>query len=449
MIALSLSQLAQALQLDYQGVDVDFRGICTDTRVDMTGQLFVALKGEHFDAHQFVDKAAAQGAVALLVQQPVASDLPQLCVPDSRKALLEIAAFWRASLDLPLVAVTGSNGKTSVKELLRSIFSAQVGAKAVHATAGNFNNDIGVPLTLFGLDKQHRYAVIEMGANHLGEIAGLTAAARPDVAVITLCAPAHLEGFGDKDGVARAKGEIFQSLSPTGTAVINADDDYADYWRGLNPSSRQILTFATDSPADVYAEAITLSIHDSHWRLCTPQGQRDIQLPLAGKHNIKNALAASACALAIGCDLDAIAQGLAQVQPPKGRLQQQQLGKRLVWDDSYNANPSSVKAGIDVLACAPAPRYLMLGDLGELGADVERWHAELGEYAKQAELEGLYTVGEYSRHASKAFGDGAQHFDEMQSLQAHLRQQLPEYASILIKGSRSARMERLLEVLQA
>ena len=449
MIEFYLSELVSVLGADLLGVDIKFQGVATDTRQAMAGMLFVALRGDNFDAHAFVDKAKAQGAVALLVEQALDCDLPQLVVKNSRQALLSLAAAWRARLNLRIVAITGSNGKTSVKTLLRDILACAAGTEAVHATAGNLNNEIGVPLTLFGLNKKHRYAVIEIGANHAGEIESLTQAVLPDVALITLCAPAHLAGFGDKDGVARAKGEIFLGLGAAGTAIINLDDNYADYWRDLNPSSRQISYFGWKNKADVYAEAITLDTASSRWRLCTPIGQRDIYLNLAGRHSIKNALAAAACALALACDLDAIVTGLAQTKAPAGRLHALQLGQRLVWDDSYNANPSSVMAGIDVLATAAAPRYLILGDLGELGAEVENWHQQLGLYAKQAGLEGLYTVGKYSKHSSQAFGKAALHFDEMSALQTHLSTQLPQQASLLVKGSRSARMERVIKTLQS
>jgi UDP-N-acetylmuramoyl-tripeptide--D-alanyl-D-alanine ligase len=342
MIAMRLSEACERLHGALHGEDIRFRGVSTDTRTLQVGQLFVALRGPNFDAHQFLAQAADAGAVAALVEHDVAASMPFLKVSDTRAALGQLAASWRAQFSLPVIAVTGSNGKTTVKEMIAAILAK---AGPVLATQGNLNNDIGVPLTLFDLGDAHRCAVIEMGANHPGEIASLCGIARPTIAAITLCAPAHLEGFGSVEGVAKAKGEIIAGLPGDGTAVLNADDPYLDLWRGL-AGTRSVVTFGLGSGADVSARINGAADPDrSRFQLLTGQGEADIDMPLPGRHNIMNALAAAACTLAAGVALDAIRDGLNGMLPVKGRLVVKHLrsGARLI-DDTYNANPSSLRA---------------------------------------------------------------------------------------------------------
>jgi len=452
MISFFLQDILSTLQARLIGDNLDFTGASIDTRSIQTGNLFIALRGDQFDGHDFIQQAEANGAIALLVDCEVQTTLPQVIVKDTALALQQLAGLWRDLHDLIVIAITGSNGKTTVKDMLTTLLQAKVGEQAVLATKGNFNNEIGVPLTLFGLSKQHRYAVIEMGANHAGEIARLSALAKPNIAVITLCAPAHLAGFKSERGVAEAKGEIFASLQDmpiAATAVINADDQYADYWRGLNPSDRQISRFGLQSDAAVYADDINLEPEYSEFCLRTAEGYQTVSLPLAGQHNIYNALAACGCALAAGCELEQIAQALANCQTPPGRLQRHQLSPNIsLWDDSYNANPSSVRAAIQVLAQSPAPRWLVLGDLGELGEDSVSWHQGLGEAARQAGLERVLTLGKDSAHTSRAFGEQGLHFEQLDALTDWMQHNLQDRLHILVKGSRAARMERVVQALQ-
>lgn len=447
MITMQTTELAQVLAGDRIGGDVGFRGALTDTRQLAGGELFVALRGPNHDGHDFAAQAAAAGAGAVLTERRLDCDLPQVVVPDTRLALGQLAAVWRQRFRMPLVAVTGSNGKTTVKEMLRAILA---GNGRVLATAGNLNNDIGVPLTLFNLGPEHDYAVIEMGANHPGEIEGLSRMSRPDVAVITQCAPAHLEGFGSVEGVARAKGEIFSGLGDSGCAVINADDDYADLWCDLNRDRRR-LGFGLCDTADVRAAAIHLAPDaSSHFQLITPVGQAEVQLPLPGRHNIMNALAAAAAATALGFMPDAIAAGLQTLQPVTGRLARQPgRAGSIVLDDSYNANPASLRAAIEVLVTLSSRSWLVLGDMGELGADARALHTAAGEQARTLGVERLYAIGELSHAAAAAFGSGGVHFTTMEALIKRLLLDIDSGVAVLVKGSRSARMERVIEALRA
>jgi len=341
---------------------------------------------------------------------------------------------------LPLVAITGSNGKTTTKEMIAAILSRA--GKAL-ATRGNLNNDIGVPLTLMRLDASYRHGVIEMGANHPGEIAYLVNITRPQVAVITNAGSAHLEGFGSIEGVARAKGEIYGALEADGVAVINADDAYADLWRALAAKCR-VFSFGIDKPADVSAKWQG-DVHGSHLHLHTPVGDAELNLALPGRHNVMNALAATAAALAMGVSLDGVVKGLEGLAPVGGRLQiREGINGATIIDDSYNANPVSLRAGIDVLAACQGRRYLALGDMGELGADAEQLHAEAGTYARQAGIDGVYATGPLSKGAVEAFGTGGHHFAEQQQLIAALKTELDSGVTVLVKGSRSSRMERVV-----
>jgi UDP-N-acetylmuramoyl-tripeptide--D-alanyl-D-alanine ligase len=449
MIAMRLSEAATPVNGTVEGEDVGFVGVSTDTRDLRTGQLFVALHGPNFDAHQFLSTAAEIGAAAAMVDRQASASLPLLKVADTRMALGQLAAAWRAQFRLPVLAVTGSNGKTTVKEMTAAIL-AQAGS--VLATQGNLNNDIGVPLTLFNLATEHRYAVIEMGANHPGEIASLCKIARPAIATITLCAPAHLEGFGSVEGVARAKGEIVSGLADDGVAILNADDPYVDLWRGL-AGRRRIVTFGLSTGADVTAQIDSAGDPArSRFILVTPLGEVGIDMPLAGRHNVMNALAAAAAAQSAGVDLDAIRRGLQGMHPVKGRLVVKQAvgGTRLI-DDTYNANPSSLRAAIDVLVRYPGQHWLVLGDMGELGEQSQQLHHEAGDYARSRGVHRIFALGELSRSCVAGFGSGAEHFASAESLIEALRDAIEAApagtASVLVKGSRSMRMERVVQAL--
>lgn len=438
-----LCRLAGWLDLPWSGPRTEFHGVCTDSRQVRPGSVFVAIQGPNHDGHDHVAAAAQAGAVAALVERAVAAPLPQLLVPSTRAALGRVGAAWRAELGLPMVAVTGSNGKTTVKEMTAAILR-RLGP--VLATRGNLNNEIGVPLTLLSLEPEHRFAVVEMGANHPGEIAYLVGLARPDAAVVTNAGPAHLEGFGNLDGVARAKGELFGGVADGGTAVINADDPYAPLWRGL-VGGRRTLTFGLDGAADVGAEWAVEADGTRVW-LRTPAGAAQFLLALPGRHNVLNALAACALALAVGVDPAVMAAGLDGFSGVAGRLQSRAgSGGSTVIDDTYNANPGSLRAALAVLAERPGERVLVLGDMGELGADAQTLHQQVGEDARACGIERLFTLGTLGRCAAQAFGPAAVHSPDLDSLLAALRPCLGPSTTVLVKGSRSMRMERVVAAL--
>ncbi|MDQ3060408.1 MAG: UDP-N-acetylmuramoyl-tripeptide--D-alanyl-D-alanine ligase [Pseudomonadota bacterium] len=423
----------------------------TDTRSLQPGDLFVALAGERFDAHDFLPQARAQGAVAAIAQRGLqAAGLPGLEVADSRLALGQLAAGWRAQFTLPLIAVTGSNGKTTVTQMIAAILRAWKPV-AAFATEGNLNNDIGVPLTLLRLRAAHQVGVVELGMNHPGEIAYLAQMARPTVALVNNAQREHLEFMATVQAVAEENGAVLSALAPEGIAVFPADDDYAAVWRGL-AGNRQVLTFALAGPADVTAEA---HWSGQGWQVMarTPAGPLAFVLHIAGRHNVKNALAAAACALAAGAPLPAIAAGLSAFAPVKGRSRAVSLtldGQRLTLiDDTYNANPDSMQAAIDVLAELPGPRLLVMGDMGEVGEQGPQFHAEAGRHAAAASIGHLFTLGEQSGQASAAFGAASRHFNDMAELLAAVAAQLPQVASVLVKGSRFMKMERVVQAVQA
>lgn len=447
---LTLSEAARLAAGTLVGNDANAKRVVTDTRTLETGDLFVALKGERFDAHQFVAQALTQGAVGAMVDLSASIDaMPVIQVDDTRLALGRLAAGWRKRFAGHLVGITGSNGKTTVKELIAAILTAHDGAEAVLATAGNFNNDIGLPLTLLRLRTHHKYAVIEMGMNHPGEIRYLSGLAKPEVALVNNALRAHLEGFeGGLQGVAQAKAEIFEGLAEGGTAVINADDANAELFRVAAKGFKH-LEFGLHAGA-VHARKVTLELASSCFVLVTPVGEATIELPASGEHNVRNALAAAAIATALKIPLPSIVRGLAAFAGVKGRLQLKRAanGAQLI-DDTYNANPDSMMAGLDVLAAAHAPRWFVMGDIGELGETAPQLHAEVGAYARSKGIEQVLTLGELSRHAADAFGEGAQHFSERAALIAHLQTTLPANATVLIKGSRFMRMEQVVEALLA
>ncbi|HEY0635247.1 MAG TPA: UDP-N-acetylmuramoyl-tripeptide--D-alanyl-D-alanine ligase [Gammaproteobacteria bacterium] len=442
-IAASFSQVAAWVNGRLAGSDGAFLGAGSDSRTITNGMLFIALRGPNHDGHDHVAAASQRGAAVALVDHPVPVNIPQIIVPDTHAALGQLGASWRKHLGLPLVAITGSNGKTTVKEMTAAILSR---AGSTLATRGNLNNDIGVPLTLMRLDDSYRYGVIEMGANHPGEIDYLVKLTRPQVAVITNAGAAHLEGFGSIEGVARAKGEIYGGLGADGVAVINADDAHAGLWRTMAAQSRVVM-FGIDNPADVSAQWQG-DAHGSHIQLRTPAGNAEVKLAMPGRHNVLNALAATAAALAMGVGLDAVVAGLEGLAPVSGRLQiRNGRNGATIIDDSYNANPVSLRAGIDVLAACKGRRYLALGDMGELGADAERLHAEAGTYARQAGLDAIYATGPLSYQAVQAFGEGGYHFADQQQLISALSPLLNGDVTVLVKGSRSSRMERVAAAL--
>ncbi len=442
-MTMQLSAAAQVLNGRQLGEDVQFTGISTDTRTLVAGNLFVALRGPRFDGHRYLDQARRQGAAAVAVSQSVTADLPRLEVEDTRLALGGLASHWRSRFDLPLVAVTGSNGKTSVKEMLAAILQ-RCGQTLV--TEGNFNNDIGVPHTLFRLGPEHDYAVLELGANHPGEIAYLTSLVKPQVAVINNAGPAHLEGFGSLEGVARAKGELFDSAGPEVICVLNADDPYAALWRTL-AAPRKVLSFGLQLSAEVSADWQG-DIDASEIHLQTPYGKVTTRLALPGRHNVMNALAATAAALALGVGLADIAAGLAAVQPVQGRWQALRAsgGARII-NDTYNANPASLEAGLALLSGAPGERWLVLGDMGELGDSDRQLHSDTGAAARRAGIERLFTLGALAGLAAETFGEGASAYTNLDELLVALRAALHPEVSVLVKGSRSMHMERVVDAL--
>ena len=445
MINMKLYEAAAILGLSDIPRDIAFEGISIDTRTLKPGNLFVAIPGSRFDGHNFVNDAANAGASAAIVSHAVETQLPQLVVTDPVKALGQLAGAWRNQYtQMSFIAVTGSNGKTTLKNMIASILVAACRGDhdQVLASKGTLNNHLGLPLTLCELSAQHRYAVIEMGMNHFGEIAYLSQIARPTEAVITNASAAHLEGVGDLAGVARAKAEVFQGLSPQGTAILNRDDQFYSFWRNqIGP--RQSLTFGYHEQADVRALS-----HSNHIHLQTPQGSIMVKLPLLGNHNVINALAAAATALAIDIHLLHIKTGLENIAPVPGRLHLHELADGVnVIDDSYNANPISVSAAVDTLAHFTGKRILVLGDMMELGNLAESIHAELGINIRKAGIDYLFTFGELSANTAKSFGEGAFHFNEQTKLVKALKPLLCKQTTILVKGSRSMHMENVVSEL--
>ena len=447
MISVTLSQLTDILNGELQGADITLDAVTTDTRKLTPGCLFVALKGERFDAHDFADQAKAGGAGALLVSRPLDIDLPQLIVKDTRLAFGELAAWVRQQVPARVVALTGSSGKTSVKEMTAAILS-QCGNTLY--TAGNLNNDIGVPMTLLRLTPEYDYAVIELGANHQGEIAWTVSLTRPEAALVNNLAAAHLEGFGSLAGVAKAKGEIFSGLPENGIAIMNADNNDWLNWQSVI-GSRKVWRFSPNAAnSDFTATNIHVTSHGTEFTLQTPTGSVDVLLPLPGRHNIANALAAAALSMSVGATLDAIKAGLANLKAVPGRLFPIQLAEnQLLLDDSYNANVGSMTAAVQVLAEMPGYRVLVVGDMAELGAESEACHAQVGEAAKAAGIDCVLSVGKQSHTISTASGVG-EHFSDKTALIARLKSLIAEQQviTILVKGSRSAAMEEVVRALQ-
>lgn len=449
MIGFQLTEAANLLHGELQGQDAFFSSVGSDTRTLGEGALFVAIRGDNFDGHNFVAVAAERGAAAALVDREVRTGLPTIRVADTLSGLGELAAAWREKSSATVIGITGSNGKTTLKEMCAAILGQ---AHEVLATRGNLNNDIGMPLTLARLQDE-RFAVIEMGANHPGEIRYLSNIARPDVAVLNNAGRAHLEGFGSLDGVAHAKAEIIEGLRENGTFVFNADDNYAGLWRELAGAKKQ-LTFAVRQAAEVSSPEDSYRIEwagqgfSAGFTVSTPDGDFEAALQLAGEHNRMNALAAIAACHVVGVPHAQMQAGLASLPPVAGRLAPlgAACGARLI-DDSYNANPDSVIAALSVLQAAPGRRTLVLGDLGELGPQQQQLHAELGCRASEAGIERLLSCGVLSRGASDNFSAEAAHFESQDDLIDYLVGSLGSDDSVLIKGSRASAMDRVVKAL--
>ena len=446
-----LTQLSQIVDGSITGADVSFDSVSIDSRTLTSGALFVALKGPNFDGHNYISAARERGASAALVSENISDALPAVKVSDTRLALGKLAASWRSGFDLPVVAVTGSNGKTTVKEMLGSIFAQACGGDKdrVLSTIGNLNNDLGLPLTLLRLRKPHRYAVTEMGMNHPGELTYLSGLARPDVAVITNAAEAHLQGLHSVEGVARAKSEIFSGVHAGGTAIINEDDSFASLWREL-AGDLNIIGFSLQHDADVTADFDLYNDH-SKVNLHTPWGAASCRLASPGKHNISNALAAAAAAGAVGISLTDIVAGLENWQGVRGRLQARKINGLHVIDDTYNANPASITAALEVLSMQPGTKVFVMGDMGELGESSDSLHRQVGELAKDLGIDACFTLGEQSTLTAKAFGHHAQSFTEAEQLVSALQQDIRASwnppVNILVKGSRAMKMEHIIELL--
>jgi UDP-N-acetylmuramoyl-tripeptide--D-alanyl-D-alanine ligase len=441
---MSLAETAAATQGRLCGADTRYRGVSTDTRGVRQGELFVAIRGERFDGHDFLGAAKDRGAAAALVDERFrgAAPLPVVVVDDTRQGLGRLARHWRARFTPAVIGIAGANGKTTTKEMLAAILRAHAGDAAVLATKGNLNTDIGVPLTLLGMTDAHRYCAIELGMNHPGEIEWLAAVAQPAIGVVTNAQREHMEFMGSVEASAEENAHVYRALPATGVAVVNADDAcYATFIAAARPRRR--VEFGLARPAAVSGGYVLRPL-SSEIVVRTPDGEARARLSIAGAHNVSNALAAAACAHAAGVPVATIAKGLEAFKPYTGRMQTRRaLSGATLIDDSYNANPDSVRAAIDVLAACAAPTVLVLGDMGEVGAQGPLFHREIGAYARERGIGALYALGDASREAVSAFGQGARHFASPEHLQAAL----PAAGTVLVKGSRFMRMERVVAAL--
>ena len=442
----SLADLLPSIAGARMTAPAQFSGVSTHSQTVAAGNLFVALRGERFDAHEFLSQVVSRGAAAVVAERvPDNFSLPALIVPDTRHALGQIAQVWRRRFAIPVIGVTGSNGKTTVKEMIASIFAAAYGQDNYLSTRGNLNNDIGVPLTLFRLEAHHRAAVIEMGMNHPGEIARLTEIAEPTVGLVNNAQREHQEFMASVAAVAEENAAVIRGLGDAGTAIFPGDEEYTALWQGY-ANNRKVCSFGLSPSCDISARWQAEDF-GSRITISAPDTQFEVRLSAAGVHNVRNALAACAAAMAVGIDAASIARGLERFSPVAGRLQRKTAANgALVIDDTYNANPDSVRAAIDVLAAAPAPRTLVLGDMGEVGSEGVAFHEEIGAYAHAHRIDHLFTLGTLARHATQAFGQGAVHFDDMDKLTAEITG-VPASASILVKGSRFMQMERVVNHL--
>ena len=438
--SMSLDDIAQVLSGKRVGENITVTGLSTDTRTINGGELFVALKGPNFDGHDYIKTAMDKGAAACLVQNDI--DTNAVITTDTHQALGLLAKAWRQQFKKTVFAITGSNGKTTVKEMIASIVRQE---QSVMATHGNLNNDIGVPLTIFRLNDSYDAAVIEMGANHLNEISYLTKIASPDIAIVTNIGSAHLEGFGSIENTAKAKAEIFQGLSQSGTAIINADDDfYEEFKKACKQYS--VISFGMNN-ADVTCQ-FKSSAEGSLLKVTTPKGECEIKLKLLGSHNVMNALTAIAASLAANISLEQITKGLESLTPVNGRLQMKQgLNNSLVIDDTYNANPSSLNAALNVLQSFSGKHLLALGDMGELGDKAEALHIDAGAKAKKSGVDSLYSFGKLAAKAAKEFGGNGFCYDKHEDMIEALRDELSQDVTLLVKGSRSMHMENIVNAL--
>ena len=449
MIALPLSRIANMVGGRVIGEDVTVDVPATDTRNMPRGRaLFIALKGERFDGHDHLREAVRNGAVAALVSRETDASIPQILVADTERALAALAGAVQRERRTKVIAITGSNGKTSVKTLVLAILREAFPEEgAVYANPGNRNNEIGLPLAVLEAPEDARFAVYEMGAGKPGDIAYLTAIARPDISVVNNIAPAHLERMGSLLGVADTKGAIYDALPADGVAAINADDAFAPYF-AERAHGRRLLRFGLESSADLTARDIQPTLDGSRFTLVAPQGEAAVSLTLPGRHNVSNALAAAALCLSVGASLEQVAQGLNAARSVAGRLVTHRLPNGAVLiDDSYNANPGSLAAAIDTLAAGGGQAWLVLGDMRELGADAEAMHAEAGRRAKGAGIARLLTLGPYSAAASQTFGEGATHFQTHAALIDVLKGELRDGVRVLVKGSRGSAMDRIVAAL--
>ena len=440
---MSMQEAARVLGVDGQFADVTFSSVSHDTRTLMPGSLYVALRGERLDGHEFIKDAIAKGAAGLLVDHEADYDLPSLVVPDTLLGLQLLASEWRSRFFCPVVGITGSNGKTTVKEMVGAILQK---AGQTLVTRGNYNNHIGVPLTLLELKPEHDFAVIEMGMNHAGELSQLTAMVRPNVVVINNAAAAHLEGLGSVENVARAKGEIIEGLNHNGIAILNGDDEFISLWQQL-AATRQTLTFGFSEACEVRGVDVVTGPENT-MTVRHAGGEFELVLSVPGRHNLSNALAASAVALSLDIDPDVIVQVLKEFQGVKGRMQMlQHASGACIIDDTYNANPASLDAALQVLAGRPGKKILVLGDMGELGADTAAMHLGVGERVASLGIDQVLTMGNLTAATSKAFGDNGHHFKQIDDLSKVARENLHRDTTMLIKGSRAMGMERLVKAL--
>ncbi len=440
---LSFSEIAKITNGQVKGdASGSIDGLSTDTRSLQRGNLFVALRGEKFDPHENIQAGDAKQAAAVLVEREVQTPCVQIIVQDTYAALQQIAVAWRQKFDIPIIGITGSNGKTSVKEFIKAILNTQ---GEVLATVGNLNNHIGVPLTLAGINASHNFAVIEMGANHAGEIANLTSMVNPSIGVITNVGPAHLEGFGSLQGVAAAKAEIYENLNPQGIAVVNADEPYVEFWQQAI-AKRMQLTFGVGENADIHGKQIDLGLVE----ITTPVGDCRVELQILGQHGLYNALAATAACVGLGVDLEDIKHGLESTKPVPGRLVRVKgIADSRILDDSYNANPASLFAALDAQRHEPGEHWLVLGDMGELGDDSIDLHEKAGIMAKEYGVTRLFALGDLSKHAVDVFGAGAMHFTSHENLIEKLQAELYENICVLVKGSRAMQLEKVVNAVRA
>jgi len=445
-----MSQVAEALDAKLFGQDVMMTGVSKDTRDIHAGDLYVALVGERFDGHQFIENASSAGAAGALVSvlqaEAPSSNIPQVQVEDTRIALGQLAAYWRQKFNGKLIGITGSNGKTSVKEMCRKILVDHAGSEMVLSTRGNLNNDIGLPMMLLELREQHQFAVLEMGANHVGEIDYLANIARPDVAIVNNVGPAHLEGFGSLQNIAKAKAEIYNGLSENGIAVINLDDAFSGYWKDYcaeQCAAKNIVGFSMlDDAADVYAKPVS----GNRYQVFAFDEQAELTLKVPGKHNVMNALAAITATLSVGVSLQSAVSSLSGFENIQGRLTMvdAKAGYKVI-DDTYNSNPLSVSVAIDVLENMAGETVLVLGDMAELGDDAQQLHDEIGRKAKAAGISSLYATGKCSEGTVGAFGENGFWFQDRDELINALNERLTGGEIVLVKGSRSAAMEKVVE----